>query len=335
MRSKTIRLGHGGGGRLTGDLIQGLLLPAWSNPQLSALGDSAIMKFDSPEIAFTTDSYVVSPPFFPGGDIGHLAVCGTTNDLAVAGARPEALSCALIIEEGFPMESLERIVESMKQAANQAGVSIVTGDTKVVGHGKGDGIFINTAGIGPVVRSLPGPAAIQPGDHVLLSGTLGDHSLAVLKARGDFALQFDIESDCAALWPMISTLMEDDPGIRFMRDPTRGGLTNALCEITAGKNWGIALDEQSIPVQPQVTGLCELLGYDPLTLANEGKVILVAAPDASKEVLQRLRNHPLGSRAAMIGTVTGDHPGRVGLRTSVGGTRVLDIPLGEDLPRIC
>jgi len=335
VRSKIIRLGHGGGGRLTGELIRQLFLPAWSNPALAALGDSARLDLEGQKIAFTTDSYVVSPPFFPGGDIGKLAVCGTANDLAVAGARPEFLSCGIILEEGFPVAQLERIVASMRAAATEAGVQIVTGDTKVVGKGKGDGVFINTSGLGRIVYDPLGAEHIRPGDQVLVSGLLGDHALAVLKARGEFALDYEIESDCAALNGLIASFLEPDSGVRFMRDPTRGGLAAALCEIATDQTWGIRLVEESIPIRKTVAGLCEVLGYDPLTLANEGKVVVIARADAAPAILERMKAHPLGREAALIGQVVGEHPGKVCLETTVGGTRILDIPLGEDLPRIC
>jgi len=335
LRAKTIRLAHGGGGRLTAELIQKLFVPMWRNPSLEALGDSAVLEMDGAAIALTTDSYVVSPPFFPGGDIGTLAICGTVNDLAVAGAEPKFLTCGLILEEGFPVESLERIVASMKTAAEQAGVQIVTGDTKVVGKGKGDGVFINTAGVGPIRYEPLGPAQVRPDDQVLLSGMLGDHGLAVLKARGEFALDYEIESDCAALGGLIESFLAPGCGVRFMRDPTRGGLAAALCELTAGQDWGIELLEEAIPVRPPVAGLCEVLGYDPLTVANEGKVVVVVSPEQAPKVFEAMKAHPLGKDTAHIGQVVPQHPGKVCLQTTVGGTRVLDVPLGEDLPRIC
>ena len=335
MQSKTIRLGHGGGGRLTGDLIRKLFVPAWQNPVLNALGDSACMEFEWDKIALTTDSYVVSPPFFPGGDIGKLAVCGTVNDLAVAGARPMYLTCAMILEEGFSIEALGKVVASMQTAAEKAGVQIVTGDTKVVGKGKGDGIFINTAGIGPVLYEGLGIEKIKPGDHILLNGTLGDHGLAVLKARGDFPLEYEIESDCASLNSFIDSFLSPDCGVRFMRDPTRGGLAGVLAELAENQSWGVRVEEETIPVRDTVAGLCEILGYDPLNVANEGKVVLVVEPDQSANLLEKMKAHPLGRETRIIGQIVPDHPGKAFLETIVGGTRVLDIPLGEDLPRIC
>lgn len=335
MRSHLIRLGHGGGGRLTGELIQKILLPALSNPILEELGDAARLQCEAGKIALTTDSYVVAPPLFPGGDIGKLAVCGTVNDLAVAGAVPQYLTCGLILEEGFPIAELERIIASMRKATDEAGVSIVAGDTKVVGKGKGDGIFINTSGMGRVVYENLGVGWIQPGDCVILSGTLGDHGLAVLKARGLFALDYDLESDCAPLGELIHSFLTPDCGVRFMRDPTRGGLAAALCEITHHQSWGIRLREEAIPIRREVAGLCEVLGYDPLTVANEGKVVVIASADTAGHIVERMRLHPYGRDAAIIGEVVEQHPGKVCLSTQVGGTRVLDIPLGEDLPRIC
>jgi len=289
----------------------------------------------SNEIAFTTDSYVVSPPFFPGGDIGKLAICGTVNDLAVCGARPEFLSCGMILEEGFPTDQLKSVVESMRKAAEAAGVKIVTGDTKVVGKGKGDGIFINTAGVGPIVYPHLNPDAIKPGDRIILSGTLGDHGMAVLKARGGFPLEYEIESDCAPLNSLIESFLTDTCEVRFMRDPTRGGLCASLCELTTDRRWGIRLDEDQIPVRKEVAGLCEILGYDPLSIANEGKVIVIASKRTAPEILDKIRQHSFGQEAAIIGEIVGDHSGKVCLQTMVGGLRVLDIPLGEDLPRIC
>jgi hydrogenase expression/formation protein HypE len=336
MKEKIIRLGHGGGGRLTGELIRQLLVPAWSNPALEAMEDSARLDIGREQIAFTTDSYVVAPPFFPGGDIGKLAVCGTVNDLAVAGARPRFLSCGLILEEGFPIGHLEKIVASMKSSAEEAEVQIVTGDTKVVGRGKGDGVFINTAGVGRIVWPHLGAGAIRPGDRVLVNGFLGDHGLAVLKARGEFALEYEIETDCAPLGSLVEEILAaGGAGVRMLRDLTRGGLTAGVCEIAGGRQWGVKLKEESIPVRKEVKSLCEILGYDPLTVANEGKLVAVVSDEVAQTVVEKMKSHPLGNHSVVIGEVTESHPGRVVLETTVGGSRILDIPLGEDLPRIC
>jgi len=334
--NKTIRLGHGGGGRLTRELVESLFLPAFRNPELEALGDSAILEIGGQLVAFTTDGHVVSPPFYPGGDIGRLSICGTANDLAVMGAKPEYISCAVILEEGFPIESLEKITLSMQAAANEAGVSIVAGDTKVVGKGNCDGIFIATAGIGPVIYPHPlGPEHVEVGDVVLVNGPLGDHAAAVLCARGEFGLEIDLESDNAPLFGAISSMIDAGVHIRVMRDLTRGGLTGCVCELARDRDWGFRLEEESIPVRDSVRGLCEMVGFDPLAMANEGKFLVVVSPDDAAKALETLRSHPLGKGAAVIGTITTDPPGRACLETVAGGTRLLELPLGEELPRIC
>lgn len=334
--NRTIRMGHGGGGRLTRDLIERLLVPRFGSEVLSRLADSAILPLGDRRIAFTTDAYVVAPPFFPGGDIGRLAVCGTVNDLAVMGARPESLSCALILEEGFPLDSLERVVASMRAAADEAEVAIVTGDTKVVGKGKGDGIFVTTSGLGTVIYSGDlGPECVRPGDAVLVNGPLGDHAAAVLGARGEFGMDLDVPSDAAPLGGLIATLIEAGVRIRVMRDLTRGGLVSAACELAHGHAWGFRFDEARIPVRDAVRGLCEMVGFDPLTMANEGKVLVVVDPADAEKALDLLRAHPYGREASMIGRTGADVPGRACLETVAGGTRLLEMPLGEELPRIC
>jgi hydrogenase expression/formation protein HypE len=334
--NRIIRLGHGGGGRLTRDLIESLFLPAFRNPELESLGDSAVLEIGGQKIAFTTDGHVVTPPFYRGGDIGRLSICGTANDLAVMGAKPGYISCAVILEEGFPIESLEKITASMKSAADEAGVSIVAGDTKVVGKGKGDGIFIATAGIGPVVYPHPlGPENVEVGDVVLVNGPLGDHAAAVLCARGEFGMEIDLESDNASLFGMISALIDAGVHIKVMRDLTRGGLTGCVCELARDRNWGFRLEEESIPVRDSVRGLCEMIGFDPLAMANEGKIVAVVARDDVEKALKALQSHPFGKDGAVIGTITPDHPGRACLETVAGGTRLLELPLGEELPRIC
>jgi hydrogenase expression/formation protein HypE len=334
--SKTIRIGHGGGGKLTLDLIERLFVPSFRNEALEKLGDSAIISEGNRRIAFTTDAYVVTPPFFPGGDIGHLAVCGTVNDLAVMGARPEFLSCAVILEEGFPIESLEKVVASMKVAADQAGCTIVTGDTKVVGKGKGDGIFITTSGMGRVVYPGElGPECVNVNDVVLVNGFLGDHAAAVLGARGEFGMQIGIESDAAPLNGLIGSLIEADIKIKVMRDLTRGGLISAACELCRNTSWGFQFREETIPIRDAVRGLCEMVGFDPLGMANEGKVLLVVDSSDADQSLDILRGHKYGIDAAIIGAVTSDLPGRACLETVAGGTRLLEMSLGEELPRIC
>lgn len=336
-KERHIRLGHGGGGRLTGDLVREVFLKCFGNPILNSLEDAArLLSGEGQAIAFTTDSFVVSPSFFPGGDIGRLSVAGTVNDLAVAGAIPKYLACAFIIEEGFPMEHLERIAQSMACTAQEAGVSIVTGDTKTVEKGRGDGVFITTSGIGLMRSDVHlSVKSIAVGDSVIVSGTLGDHALAVVKARGQFSLDFDMESDVAPLNAVIGEFLDAVPQTRFLRDPTRGGIAAVLGEISRGRSWSVALDEKAIPITREVRGFCEILGYDPLTLANEGKFLAVVPRDAVATALETLKKHPLGRNASLIGHIDATRPGSVLLKTQVGGTRLVQIPLGEDLPRIC
>jgi hydrogenase expression/formation protein HypE len=329
-------LGHGSGGRLSADLIERLLVPALRNPTLEQLDDQAVVELAGARVAFTTDSYVVSPIFFPGGDIGALAVNGTVNDLAVGGARPRALSLAFILEEGFSMADLRRVVESVRAAAERAEVAIVTGDTKVVPHGKGDGIFINTSGVGLVPAGVSlGSARVRAGDAVLLSGTVGDHGVAVLAARQGLELGGDIESDTAPLHGLCRVLLERCPDVHAMRDPTRGGLASTLVEIASRRRLGIDVDEAAVPIDEEVRGACEILGLDPWMVANEGKVV-VFVPEAQAEgAIAALKTHPLGRHATRIGTVTNAHPGAVFAHTRLGSSRVVDLPLHELLPRIC
>ena len=331
--SELIRLGHGGGGRLTDELIRDIFLEAWGNPYLNKLDDSARLKLNQTNIAFTTDSYVVTPVFFNGGDIGKLAVCGTVNDLSVMGAKPLWISVGIILEEGFSIPNLKKIVASMKLASEEAGISIVTGDTKVVS--KSDGIFINTSGIGEIIWSHPGVEKIEPGDRIIINGTLGDHSAAVLSARGQFELHTDIPSDAAPLNDLIFSLENWKDHIKFMRDITRGGLGGVLSEITEKSDWGIKVFEKEVPVLDAVRGLTELLGYDPLLMANEGKAAFIVSEEAAEAICHKLKTHPYGKNSAIIGTVTKEYPGKVLLETEFGGTRILEKPLGEDLPRIC
>ena len=335
-RPEEILLGHGSGGKLTSQLIERVFLPAFRNPLLEALDDQAIFAIGESRVAFTTDSYVVTPIFFPGGDIGELAVNGTINDLAVGGAAPLFLSLAFILEEGLPIEDLRRIVASARRAAEEAGVRIVTGDTKVVGRGSGDKIFINTSGIGVVA---PGhdlsSRRVSAGDAILLSGPIGDHGVAILSCREGLAFEGAIESDTAALHTLTGAMLAAYPGIHAMRDPTRGGVAATLVEIATRRSLGIDVDERAIPVRDAVRGACEIFGLDPLLVANEGKLIAFVPEEGADKVLGAMRAHPLGREAACIGRVGEDHPGIVLLRTPIGGDRVLDLPFGESLPRIC
>lgn len=336
-RPDRVLMGHGSGGRLTAQLIEEMVLPALSNPALAELDDHAVVPVGgagAPDarVAFTTDSYVVTPLFFPGGDIGELAVNGTVNDLAMGGARPLVLSLAFIIEEGLPLSQLGRVIES----ARRAEVQIVTGDTKVVGRGSADGLFVNTSGIGILEPGVTlGSAQVRPGDAVLLSGTIGDHGVAIMTCREGLELHGDVASDTAPLGQLAAALRAAAPGVHAMRDPTRGGVAATLVEISGRRNLGIEVDETAIPVRSEVRGACELLGLDPLLVANEGKLVAFVPEAQADRALAALRAHPLGTRAARIGTVTEDHPGVVVLDTAVGGRRILDLPLSEPLPRIC
>jgi hydrogenase expression/formation protein HypE len=341
-RYEHILLGHGSGGQLTADLIQQLFVPGFGSDVLGALEDQATVSLSSgngiksPRVAFTTDAFVVRPLFFPGGDIGRLAVHGTVNDLAVGGARPLFLSAAFILEEGLPLADLQRIVASMRSACREAGVALVTGDTKVVDRGKGDGVFITTSGIGlvPEGRSLSIHGA-RPGDRILLSGSVGDHGIAIMSVREGLEFETVLESDTAPLNGLTEVILAACPQTRCMRDPTRGGLSSALNELAAASQVGVTLDEAAIPVPPEVKGACEMLGLDPLYVANEGKLIAVVPPEDAGRVLDAMRAHPLGRDAALIGEVVADHAGLVILRSRVGGERVVTLLTGEQLPRIC
>ncbi|NLO52042.1 MAG: hydrogenase expression/formation protein HypE [Bacteroidales bacterium] len=333
-----ILLSHGSGGRLSHELIEKIFVHHFANDFLRAQTDSATFETAEGQMAFTTDSYVVDPIFFSGGNIGKLAVCGTVNDLAVSGAEPLYLSCGFIVEEGLPLADLEKIVESMAAEAVAAGVSIITGDTKVVNRGKCDKLFINTAGVGRLSadrRHIGYGNTIAPGDQIIVSGSMGDHGIAILAAREDLSFRSQAISDCASLNGLIATLLDRPADIRFMRDATRGGLATVLCELAERHETGIRISEEKIPVKELVKGACEVFGFDPLYLANEGKVVLVVAAEAASDVLQKLRAHPLGADAAIIGSVTTNHPGKVLMNTAVGGTRLLDMLAGEMLPRIC
>ncbi len=339
LRDEKITLSHGSGGKSTHNLIEGVFAPAFSNPLLDAMDDAATFSINGTgqRLAFTTDTYVVSPLFFPGGDIGKLAVHGTVNDLAMVGAEPLYLSAGFILEEGFPIADLRRIVASMAAAAAEAGVSIVTGDTKVVQRGKADGVFINTAGVGLVrANSRLSQAQLQPGDRVLLSGHVGDHGIAIMLAREALEIETDIQSDTAPLHSLVAALLTAaGDGVHCLKDPTRGGVATALNELALGSEVSVALDEQAIPVHAEVRGACEILGLDPLTIANEGKLLAIVAPEVAEAALAAMRNHPLGRDAAIIGTIQADPPGMVFLRTDIGGLRVLDMLVGDPLPRIC
>ena len=332
----SVLLGHGSGGRLTAELIRELFLPAFANPILARLDDQAILQLGGLRLAFTTDSFVVKPLFFPGGDIGSLAVHGTVNDLAMGGAQPLFLSAAFIIEEGFSMETLRRVVESLRRAAREAGVEVVTGDTKVVEKGSGDGLFINTSGIGRVPNGLELSAdRARPGDRVLLSGSLGDHGMAILAQREGLEFESPIQSDSAPLHTLVAAMLQTGQTIRCLRDPTRGGLSSTVNEIAGQSRVGITLDESSIPIREEVLGACELLGLDPLYVANEGKLVAIVAPEGAEQILAAMRSHPLGRQAQIIGTVTEAQPGMVTMRTVLGTTRIVDLLSGDQLPRIC
>jgi hydrogenase expression/formation protein HypE len=336
VNDKIITLGHGAGGETMRRFIRDLFLRDFANPALNALTDAALIDVDGKRLAFTTDSYVVKPLEFPGGDIGKLAVCGTVNDLAVMGARPLFLSAGFIIEEGFSLASLERIVHSMAEAACAARVQIVTGDTKVVPRGEGDGVFVNTSGVGlcPLGHGLC-TRSIAAGDAILISGTLGDHGVAILGAREHWSFKTDIPSDCASLNGLIGDVLEISEGIKWMRDPTRGGLAAALSELVEGQGFGAIIHETDLPVREAVRAVCELLGFDPMHLANEGKVVAVVDARDAELVLQTMRRHELGREAALIGRITADGAGAVRVETEAGGVRRLQRPAGELLPRIC
>lgn len=334
-----ITLAHGSGGIQMHRLIRELFQKRFRNELLDRMSDSAVIgnpagKGD--ELCFTTDSYVVVPLFFPGGDIGKLAVCGTVNDLAVEGATPLFLSCGFIVEEGCDIAILEKVADSMAGTAREAGINIVTGDFKVVEKGKADKVFINTSGIGRRHKGKKiGQENIRSGDKVLINGFIGEHGAAVLAARGNFDLQSDVKSDCAPLNGIIAEMMAASDGIRFMRDPTRGGVATTLNEIVGGADFGIVLDETALPLRDEVKAACEILGFDPLYLANEGKVIaIVSAKDAAR-ILEAMRRHPLGRESRIIGEVTETHAGRVVLKTTLGAHRIIDMLSGEQLPRIC
>lgn len=333
----TIVMGHGGGGKLGNELVEHLFLPAFRNPALENLGDAAVFELSSGRLAMSTDSFVVQPLFFPGGSIGALAVNGTVNDLAVSGAEPRFLSASFILEEGFPLAQLAAIVNAMSEAAAKAGVRIVTGDTKVVERGHGDGCYINTAGVGALRDGISvGPGRVQVGDVVLVSGTIGDHGMAIMSVREGLEFESQIRSDCAALNGLIADVLDAlGESVHAMRDPTRGGLASTLNEIATASNVGIEIDEAKVPVRAEVQSACELLGLDPVYVANEGKAVFFVKPEAADRALEALRAHPLGSDAAIIGVATAQHPRMLVARTAMGANRVIATQIGEQLPRIC
>ena len=332
---KTIVLGHGSGGKLTAELMRDVFLPAFDNEVLRRMDDQAVLTAGSERIAFTTDSFVVTPLFFPGGDIGRLAVNGTVNDLAMSGAQPLFLSAAFILEEGFPLEELLRVTQSMADAARAAGVAIVTGDTKVVSKGSADKVFITTSGIGLLRAGVTVSASLaRAGDKVILSGTMGDHGIAVMSAREGLEMGGTIASDTAPLHRLVDVMLAAGE-VHCLRDPTRGGLATSLCEIASTARIGVEIRADAIPVHPEVKAVCEILGLDPLFVANEGKLVAFVPASCADDVLAAMRQRPEGKDAAIIGEAVEKHPGMVLLTTEVGGTRILDLPFTEQLPRIC
>ena len=331
-----VLLGHGSGGKLTADLIEQLFLPVFRNPYLDKRDDQAVLEVRSGRLAFTTDSFVVTPIFFPGGDIGKLAVNGTVNDLAMSGARPLYLSAAFILEEGLPLRDLQRLIHSMQEACEMAGVLLVTGDTKVVPRGSADQVFITTSGIGMIEHQCVISAErAQVGDQIILSGTIADHGMAVMSQREGLEFETEIVSDTAPLNTLVQTMLEGSPAIHCLRDPTRGGVATTLHEIAQRAQVGILLDEQRIPIREEVKGACEILGIDPLYVANEGKLIAIVGRAEAEKVLECMQGHQSGKEAQIIGEVVADHPRMVVMRTGIGGTRIVDLMMGEQLPRIC
>lgn len=331
-----IQLAHGGGGRLSTELIRDVILPYFDNDILRSLEDSATLCFDGGKLAFTTDSFVVDPIFFPGGNIGDLAVNGTVNDLLMSGATPHYLSTALIIEEGFALDDLNTILQSMQTAAITAGIRIVCGDTKVVPKGGCDKLFINTTGIGSIPAEMTlSTSGLRAGDKIIISGTIGDHGMAIMTAREKLSFQSRIQSDCTSLNALARIALENPSAVRAMRDPTRGGVVGVLDEMAVASQKGIVLYEDALPVASDVNGACEILGIDPLHVANEGKMIVIADPNSADEIVRAMRRHPLGEKAAVIGEVTSEHIGLILMRTCVGSHRMVALPVDEQLPRIC
>ena len=329
-------MGHGGGGTLSAELLQHVFAPAYGGPALAQLGDAAQVTLGGVRLAFSTDSFVVRPLFFPGGSIGDLAVNGTVNDLAMSGARAAYLSCAFILEEGVGTGTVARVAEALGAAARSAGVEVATGDTKVVESGHGDGIYLNTAGIGLVPPGVDlRPQRVVPGDVVIVSGAIGVHGVAIMSVREGLEFGVEIESDCAALGPLVEAMLAVTPDLHVLRDPTRGGLAASLNEIAQASGTGVVITERAVPVPPAVAGACAMLGLDPFYVANEGKLVAFVPREHADAVLAAMRAHPLGAQARIVGEAVADHPGMVVARTGLGGTRVVDMPLGEQLPRIC
>ncbi len=338
MKDDKILMGHGSGGVMTHELIEKLFVRYFDNPVLAQQGDSALLEMPGQNMAFTTDSFVVDPVFFPGGNIGKLAVAGTVNDLAVSGAVPRYLSVGFILEEGFPLSDLERIVKSMAEEAHGAGVFIATGDTKVVEKGKCDKIFINTSGVGEIkdeFLAISSGKKINPGDKIIVNGGIAEHGMAIMAARNEMNISTPVLSDCACLNGLIASVLDVSENIRFMRDATRGGLGTVLSELVQKKNFGIRIDEEKLVVEDSVRGMCELLGFDPLYVANEGKVIMVVPAEDAPQVIEALKSQPYGEKAAVIGEITNEHSGKAWLETSVGGKRRIEMLSGQQLPRIC
>ena len=333
-----ILLGHGSGGKLSHKLIKDVFVKHFDNTILDTQTDAAVIETNSKSISFTTDSFVVDPIFFPGGNIGKLAVCGTVNDIAVSGAKPLYLSSAFIIEEGFPLDDLNKIAETMAFEAKKAGVRIVTGDTKVVDKGKCDKVFINTTGIGSIEdnqKHIGSGKNIEIGDKIIVNGTIGDHGMAIMSARNDLNISSPIISDCACLNEMIDNALKVSDSIKFIRDATRGGLATVISELVEKKDYGIEIDEEAVPVLESVRGMCELLGFDPFHVANEGKIVMVVGENDAEKVLSELKTNEFGKDASIIGEVVADHPGKSIIKTAIGRKRILDMLSGEQLPRIC
>lgn len=332
-----VTLGHGGGGKLTQRLITQMFVPLLQNPYLNKLHDGAVIPFGAGNLAMTTDSFVVHPLFFPGGDIGTLSVHGTVNDLAMCGARPLYLSLALIIEEGFRVEDLLKIVTSIRQECDTSEVQIITGDMKVVEKGKGDGVFINTTGVGEVVSGIDiSPERIQPGDRILISGPIAEHGIAIMSVREGLSFETELKSDTVGLWPVVKRILEvGGRNVHALRDATRGGVASVLNEMAQSARTGMILEESTLPVREDVRGACEILGLDPLYVANEGKFVAFVGKDQANEILKVLRDHPLGEHACIVGEVVERHPGVVRMRSALGGSRVVEMMSGEQLPRIC
>lgn len=338
MKDDKILMGHGSGGSMTHELIESMFVRYFDNPILYEQGDSALLKLHGQNLAFTTDSFVVDPVFFPGGNIGKLAIAGTVNDLAVSGAVPKYLSVGFILEEGFPLNELEKIVRSMSEEAEKAGVLIATGDTKVVEKGKCDKIFINTSGVGEIDEKLLAISSgkdIKAGDKIIINGGIAEHGMAIMAARNDLNISTSVLSDCACLNGLIAEVLKVSENVRFMRDATRGGLGTVLSELVRKKDFGIQINEDKLVTKDAVRGMCELLGFDPLYVANEGKVIMVVPVEDANRIIETMQANPLGKQAAVIGEITGEHPGKAWLNTMVGGKRMIEMLSGQQLPRIC